>query len=153
SKTSSASEPGHGVGGARAGHASGCWFSNPRWPRIRLETSPSWMNAITRMRPPQLAQRSTSSPNTLRSNAAQSRRRSRGNDWVGSWSLRWYRAFFASPQWTSGLENSVVIATMTVSFTLIAGTGVAVAVTRWRFAGARVLAGAVLLPLFVPAIV
>src|SRR5262249_7092701 len=50
SQTSSASELGIGVGGARTGEGAGTWACNPRCSRIRLETSPSSINAITRMR-------------------------------------------------------------------------------------------------------
>src|SRR5215471_1274512 len=78
--TGSASEPWSGVGGARAGHAAGTWAGKPRCSRMRRETSPASMNAITRMLPPQLAQRNTSSWKTRRSSDAQSSRRSRGND-------------------------------------------------------------------------
>jgi putative spermidine/putrescine transport system permease protein len=72
---------------------------------------------------------------------------------IGDWSLRWYRAFFASPQWTRGLVNSGIVAGQTVLGSLLGGTGVAVAVTRGRFRGAGLLSGAVMLPLFVPAVV
>src|SRR5262252_4119451 len=70
------------VGGARAGRAAGTRAVRPRCSRIRVETWPSSMNAITRMRPRQLAQRNTSSWKTRRSSDAQSSRRSRRNDGV-----------------------------------------------------------------------
>jgi ABC-type spermidine/putrescine transport system permease subunit II len=71
----------------------------------------------------------------------------------GEWSLRWYRLFFASPQWTAGLRHSLEVAAMSVGAALTAGVGLAVAVTRYHFRGRRLLSAAVLLPLFVPAIV
>lgn len=69
------------------------------------------------------------------------------------WSLRWYHLFFQSPQWTLGLTNSIWVAGMTVIGSLLGGSGVALAVTRYHFRGAQLLSGAVLLPLFVPAVV
>lgn len=72
---------------------------------------------------------------------------------TGEWSLRWYRLFFESPQWTQGLINSIWVAGMTVIGSLLGGGGVALAVTRYHFRGAQLLSGAVLLPLFVPAVV
>jgi putative spermidine/putrescine transport system permease protein len=72
---------------------------------------------------------------------------------TAEWSLRWYRLFFTSPQWLQGMVNSVVVGALTVAGSVACGTGAAIAVTRWHFRGARVLTGAVMLPLFVPGIV
>ncbi|MGG6297644.1 ABC transporter permease [Leptolyngbya sp. AN02str] len=72
---------------------------------------------------------------------------------TGQWSWRWYSLFFASPQWTQGLLNSFWVAGMTVVGSLLAGGGVALAVTRYHFRYAQLISGAVLLPLFVPAVV
>jgi ABC-type spermidine/putrescine transport system permease subunit II len=72
---------------------------------------------------------------------------------TGAWSLRWYRLFFRSPQWTDSLWNSLEVAGLAVVVALLAGTGLALAVTRYHFRGRRLLSGAVLLPLFVPAAV
>ena len=69
------------------------------------------------------------------------------------WSLRWYRLFFSSPRWTRALTNSLVVAILSVLVSLLAGTSLALAVTRCHFSGARFLSGAVLLPLFVPGVV
>jgi putative spermidine/putrescine transport system permease protein len=71
----------------------------------------------------------------------------------GEWSLRWYRLFFESPQWTAGLWNSLVVAGLSVANSLVAGAGLALAVTRYHFRGRRLLSAAVLLPLFVPGVV
>ncbi len=71
----------------------------------------------------------------------------------GDLSLRWYRRFFASPQWTGGLWNSLKVAGLSVVGALIGGTGLALAVTRYHFHGRRLLSGAVMLPLFVPTVV
>ena len=64
------------------------------------------------------------------------------------WSLRWYQLFFTSPQWIQGLTNSFRVAVMTVIASLLAGGGVALAVTRYHFRGAQLLSGTVLLPLW-----
>jgi ABC-type spermidine/putrescine transport system permease subunit II len=69
------------------------------------------------------------------------------------WSLRWYHLFFDSPQWVAGLENSLEVAALSVGAALVAGVGLAVAVTRYHFRGRRLLSAAVMLPLFVPAVV
>jgi ABC-type spermidine/putrescine transport system permease subunit II len=71
----------------------------------------------------------------------------------GELSLRWYRGFLGSPQWTAGLWNSLVVATLAAAGSLAGGAGLAVAVTRYHFRGRRLLSAAVLLPLFVPAVV
>lgn len=71
----------------------------------------------------------------------------------GEWSLRWYRLFFSSPQWTAGLINSLVVAAMTVAGSLVGGVGAALALLRYHFRGQRLLSFAVLLPLFLPAVV
>lgn len=72
---------------------------------------------------------------------------------TGQWSLRWYQLFFTSPQWTQGLVNSFWVAGMTVVGSLLTGGGVALTVTRYHFRGVQLLSSAVLLPLFVPAVV
>jgi putative spermidine/putrescine transport system permease protein len=69
------------------------------------------------------------------------------------WSLRWYALFFDSPQWTRGLWNSLQIAGLSVAGSLLGGVGLAMAVTRYHFRGRRLLGAAVLLPMFVPAVV
>ena len=71
----------------------------------------------------------------------------------GEWSLRWYREFLGSPKWTDALATTAVVAVFSVLGSLGGGLGLAVAVTRFHFHGRTLLAGAVLLPLFVPAVV
>lgn len=71
----------------------------------------------------------------------------------GEWSLRWYRAFFASPQWTASVWNSAKVAVQSVLLALVCGFGVAHAVARGRFRGRYALSLAVLVPLYVPSIV
>lgn len=69
------------------------------------------------------------------------------------WSLRWYREFFAQRRWMDGLSNSLLIGAMASGLSVICGTSVAVAIVRHRFRGRRFLQGAVMLPLFIPAII
>jgi ABC-type spermidine/putrescine transport system permease subunit II len=71
----------------------------------------------------------------------------------GEWSLRWYREFLGSPKWTDALATTAEVAVLSVVGSLAGGLGLAVAVTRFHFRGRTLLAGAVLLPLFVPAVV
>jgi ABC-type spermidine/putrescine transport system permease subunit II len=72
---------------------------------------------------------------------------------TGEWSLRWYREFLGSAKWTRALETTGEVALLSVAGSLAGGSGLAVAVTRFHFRGRRVLSGAVLLPMFVPAVV
>lgn len=72
---------------------------------------------------------------------------------TGEWSLRWYREFFRTAKWTRAMTTSAEVAAMSVAGSLLGGLGLAVAVTRFHFRGRLLLSGAVLLPMFVPAVV
>lgn len=52
-----------------------------------------------------------------------------------------------------GLQNSLVTGILAAAISTVAGTSAAIAVVRHRFRGRRLLQGAVLLPLFIPALV
>lgn len=69
------------------------------------------------------------------------------------WSLRWYREFFSQNRWLEGLRNSLVVGAIATGVSVICGTSVAVAIVRYRFRGSRLLHGAVMLPLFIPALI
>ncbi len=69
------------------------------------------------------------------------------------WSVRWYREFFSSTKWTRALQTSAEVAVISVAGSLVGGLGLAVAVTRFHFRGRNLLSGAVMLPMFVPAVV
>ncbi len=69
------------------------------------------------------------------------------------WSIRWYREFFGSAKWTRALQTSAEVAVISVAGSLVGGLGLAVAVTRFHFRGRDLLSSAVLLPMFVPAVV
>ena len=69
------------------------------------------------------------------------------------WSLRWYREFFADRRWMDALTNSLIVGVEAIALSVLTGTGAAVAVARYRFRGRALLQNAVLLPLFIPAVV
>lgn len=69
------------------------------------------------------------------------------------WSLRWYREFLSTPKWSRAMSASVEVAALSVGGSLAGGLGLAVAVTRYHFRGRRLLAAAVLVPMFTPAVV
>jgi putative spermidine/putrescine transport system permease protein len=72
---------------------------------------------------------------------------------TSEWSLRWYREFLGSAKWTRALATSGEVALLSVAGSFTGGFGLAVALTRYHFRGHRVMAWAVLLPLFVPGVV
>lgn len=71
----------------------------------------------------------------------------------GEWSLRWYREFFSNTRWTASLWNSLTIAVGAALISIITGGGVALATMRYHFRGQRLLQSAVMLPLFIPALI
>src|SRR5262249_15330153 len=72
---------------------------------------------------------------------------------TGEWSGRWYAAFAADRRWVRAMERSLVVATLSAGVALLAGTPLAYAVARYRFAGRRALLGGALLPACMPAAV
>lgn len=71
----------------------------------------------------------------------------------GEWSLRWYRTFFDRPEWSESLGHSLGIGVLAALTAAVTGTSAAVAVSRYRFPGQRLLRSVVMLPLFVPALI
>src|SRR4051794_31439461 len=69
------------------------------------------------------------------------------------WSVRWYREFLGSAKWTAALRTTARVAALSVAGSLVGGLGGAGAVTRYHFRGRAALSVAVLLPMFVPAVV
>jgi ABC-type spermidine/putrescine transport system permease subunit II len=72
---------------------------------------------------------------------------------ITGWSLRWYRDFFASEQWTGALVNSIVIALGTTVISTSAGILAAWAFERFPFPYKDGLYLAIMLPLFMPGVV
>lgn len=67
--------------------------------------------------------------------------------------LDWYQAFFADPQWTSSLVDSLEVAALTAVFATTSGTLLALGLVRGRFPGKSLVAGLVLAPMIIPVVV
>ncbi len=70
-----------------------------------------------------------------------------------NWSPRWYIAFVADRRWTFALVRSLFVGCGSALVAVLTGTPLALAVTRYRFAGRGLLAVTTLLPACVPAAV
>lgn len=68
-------------------------------------------------------------------------------------SLRWYRDFFASPEWLASLRNSLVIALSTTAIATPLGTLAALGLVRMRSALRPLIYGLFVLPMIAPVIV
>jgi putative spermidine/putrescine transport system permease protein len=68
-------------------------------------------------------------------------------------SLRWYRNFFASSEWTSAALTSLEVALLTVAVTTVLGCAMAFGLVRGRFRGRSLIGGLVLGPMIVPLVV
>jgi ABC-type spermidine/putrescine transport system permease subunit II len=72
---------------------------------------------------------------------------------TADWSLRWYREFLADRRWLAALWNSLLVAGLSVTGSLLTGLPLAYALARWHFRGRALLGQGVLLPLNVPPVV
>lgn len=89
--------------------------------------------------------------------------------WDG-FTLDWYKGLFgigerqldpnqraiyleSTPQLLAALENSLIVAAVTTSFSCLVGTATALAVARQRFRGRGIYSGGMLLPMMMPDIV
>ncbi len=70
-----------------------------------------------------------------------------------SFSLRWYREYFASHTWLDSTLNSVKVALLTALFSTVVGTCAALALQRWRTRFRPALTGVLLSPMILPHIV
>jgi putative spermidine/putrescine transport system permease protein len=68
-------------------------------------------------------------------------------------SLRWYRTFFADPNWTSGLKTSVLIAALTSLSAVVLGLAAAIALVRGKSRFRSGLLTMYLMPLIMPTVV
>jgi len=72
---------------------------------------------------------------------------------INAWSTRWYQDFFASPQWTDALMNSIIIAIGTALISTTAGILAAWAFERFHIPYKDVWYLLIMLPLFMPGVV
>jgi ABC-type spermidine/putrescine transport system permease subunit II len=72
---------------------------------------------------------------------------------ITSWSVRWYKDFFGSQQWTDALQNSIVIAFGTALMSTTSGVLCAWAFQRFTIPGRDAWYILILLPLFMPGVV
>lgn len=72
---------------------------------------------------------------------------------ITAWSVRWYQDFFASPQWTGALTNSLFIAAGTTVVSTTAGVLAAWAFQRYRIPYQNLIYILIMLPLFMPGVV
>ena len=68
-------------------------------------------------------------------------------------SLRWYANFFASEQFMRAAMNSLIIAVVVTSASLLVGLPAALALVRGNFPGRNLIASLLLSPLIVPGVV
>lgn len=67
-----------------------------------------------------------------------------------SWSLRWYRNLFQSPQWTFALSNSLKVAVLTALISTVIGTMATVGLARLSRRISAIAMSAIMLPLIIP---
>jgi putative spermidine/putrescine transport system permease protein/spermidine/putrescine transport system permease protein len=72
---------------------------------------------------------------------------------INAWSTRWYGDFFASPQWTQALWNSLQIAVGTTVLSTAAGTLAAWAFERYDIPGKSFWYILIMMSLFMPGVV
>ncbi|SFV32811.1 ABC transporter permease [Hyphomicrobium facile] len=72
---------------------------------------------------------------------------------IREWSTKWYGDFFASPQWTDALLNSLMIAVGTTVISTTCGVVAAWAFEKYEFRFKPLLYLLVMLPLFMPGVV
>lgn len=70
-----------------------------------------------------------------------------------SWSLRWYEAFFSSPEWQAATSVSLTAAVLTTLLALPLGTAAAYGLHKSKSAWANVLNGYIVSPSVVPVII
>ncbi len=71
--------------------------------------------------------------------------------WTG-FTLKWYQQLFANEELLHALQNSLVVASISVAVSAVMGTLAAVALARMKFAGSEFYRGITMLPVIVPEI-
>ena len=69
-----------------------------------------------------------------------------------SLSLRWYEAYFTTPEWTNATVYSMVLALLTTAVSLLLGIPAAFGLARGRFRGRQAVTMLIVAPLVVPVI-
>lgn len=72
-------------------------------------------------------------------------------NWEG-FTLKWYKQLFANEDLLHALQNSLVIASISVGVSAVMGTLAAVGLARMKFAGSEIYRGITMLPVIVPEI-
>ncbi len=67
-------------------------------------------------------------------------------------SLRWYRSYFTTPEWTEATLYSLVLAVLTTTVSLLIGVPAAFGLARGRFRGRQAVTLLIIAPLVVPVI-
>jgi putative spermidine/putrescine transport system permease protein len=67
-------------------------------------------------------------------------------------SLRWFQDALTKPQFIEGLVKSTIIALGNTALATIAGTGAAIAINHYNFAGRNLIRAIVMMPLVIPGI-
>lgn len=70
-----------------------------------------------------------------------------------SWTLRWYREFFADPRWIEAAWTSFMIAALVTVFSVGIGLCASFALVRGRFKGREALKALFLTPMILPVVV
>ena len=69
------------------------------------------------------------------------------------WSLRWFRAVFAHGDLTTSFGNSLVVAVLAASGSVLLAVPASIAIARYQFPGRQALSGLLMSPLIVPHLV
>jgi ABC-type glycerol-3-phosphate transport system permease component len=72
---------------------------------------------------------------------------------IEHFSLRWFRALFASADWSRALLNSVAVAIGTTLLALSIGIPAAIGLWRWRSGGKDALMVLIVTPMIVPSVI
>jgi putative spermidine/putrescine transport system permease protein len=69
------------------------------------------------------------------------------------WSLRWFRAVFAHGDLTTSFANSLLVAVLAASGSVLLAVPASIAIARYQFPGRQALSGLLMSPLIVPHLV
>lgn len=69
------------------------------------------------------------------------------------WSLRWYDEFFTNNKWMESLENSFIVAGLTIIVSLVIGLTAALAFSRFKWRWGLTIYTLALTPVFTPAVI